>query len=461
MKRFISLSSALQFILAMIISLSVHAAQEKKIPVNLDDLLKQVQREGVLEQQQNKLREARFLAARDGQARLLQEARDQLAFEQQRTEQLNTTFHDFERSLAEKEALLKDKSGSLGELFGTVRQVSNETRSVLESSMVTVQKPARVTFLKRLADSKQQPTISDLRQLWLTIQEEMTESGKVSQFKAPVISAQGKVKEQKVTRVGVFTAFSEGKFLRYLPETGDLVELGRQPVERLRKIVSQFEQKQDGSLQPVVVDPTRGALLALLVQSPNLEERIKQGGWIGYLILGIGVIALLIALQRFIYLTWIGRSINLQRKSKTISKKNPLGRILSVYQEAASHDVETLSLKLDEAILREVPKVERGLITLAVLAAIAPMLGLLGTVSGMIETFQSITLFGTGDPKLMSSGISQALVTTELGLAVAIPLLLIHSLLSSKSNRLVHILDEESAALVAKNAEAHHGSTGK
>ena len=133
--------------------------------------------------------------------------------------------------------------------------------------------------------------------------------------------------------------------------------------------------------------------------------------------------------------------------------KNPLGRILSVYSDKIAQDVETLSLKLDEAILRETPSIERGLITLAILAAVAPMLGLLGTVSGMIETFQSITLFGTGDPKLMSGGISQALVTTELGLAVAIPMLLIHSALSSKSNRLIQILDEESAAIVARNAE--------
>ena len=209
---------------------------------------------------------------------------------------------------------------------------------------------------------------------------------------------------------------------------------------------------------PVVVDPTRGAIMALLVQAPDLEERIEQGGWIGFIILGLGVIGLLLAIQRFIYLGIAGRGIAQQQKHTTPSLKNPLGRILSVYSEGMQ-DVETLSLKLDEAILREIPKIERGLITLAMLAAIAPMLGLLGTVSGMIETFQSITLFGTGDPKLMSGGISQALVTTELGLAVAIPLLLIHSAISSKSNRLVQILDEESAAIVARNAERLNGST--
>jgi biopolymer transport protein ExbB len=206
---------------------------------------------------------------------------------------------------------------------------------------------------------------------------------------------------------------------------------------------------------PVVVDPTRGAILALLVQAPDLKERIQQGGWIGYIILILGAIGLLVALVRFISLTVVGRGVASQQKNTEVSLKNPLGRILSVYSETGSQDVETLSLKLDEAILREIPKIERGIVTLAIIAAITPMLGLLGTVSGMIETFQSITLFGTGDPKLMSGGISKALVTTELGLAVAIPIMLIHSAISSKSNRLVQILDEESSALVAHNAEKH------
>jgi biopolymer transport protein ExbB len=196
--------------------------------------------------------------------------------------------------------------------------------------------------------------------------------------------------------------------------------------------------------------------MALLVQKPTLKERIQQGGWIGYLILILGAIGLLVAILQFVSLLTVGRGVTQQQQSDEVSLKNPLGRVLSVYRANLANDVETLTLKIDEAILRETPKLERGLITLAILAAIAPMLGLLGTVSGMIETFQSITLFGTGDPKLMSGGISQALVTTELGLAVAIPLLLIHSGLSSKSNRLIQILDEESAAIIARSAEKQH-----
>jgi biopolymer transport protein ExbB len=437
----------------LMLSLPVFAADK---PANLDELLQQVKRERVLEQQQNQVREAEFAKAHDQQASLLDQAKQELAAQEKRTQQLNTIFNEQEQRLAEQQSLLDDKSGSLGELFGTVRQVANDSRAVLESSMTNVQHPERVDFLNELSDSKQQPTIEELRQLWLTLQEEMTASGKVEKFTTPVITTTGDVEDKQVTRIGVFTAFTDGIFLRYLPETGNLVELARQPVDRFRKVVAEFEDAQPGELLPTVIDPTRGAIMALLVQTPTLKERIEQGGWIGYIILVLGAIGLIIALIQFLSLTKDGHGIAKQQKQKEASQKNPLGRILSVYNDRLAHDVETLSLKLDEAILREMPKLERGLITLAILAAVAPMLGLLGTVSGMIETFQSITLFGTGDPKLMSGGISQALVTTELGLAVAIPLLLIHSGLSSKSNRLVQILDEESAAIVARNAEKKH-----
>ncbi len=445
-------------VLVVALSSSVYAADK---PENLDALLEQVKRERVLEQQQNKLREAEFVNERDQQAQLLEQAKKQLAFEEQRTEQLNQSFQDYEKGLAEKEQLLQEKSGSLGELFGTVRQMANDSRSVVDGSMTSATNKARTEFLTTLTERKQQPTIEELRQFWLVLQEEMTESGKVSRFTAPIITDQGEVDERTVTRIGVFTAFSDGKFLRYLPETGNLVELGRQPVERLRDLISDFESSTESEMMPVVIDPTRGAIMALLVQAPDLKERIQQGGWIGFIILGLGLVGLLVAVQRFIYLTIVGRGVAKQQKLSAVNLKNPLGRILSVYSDTVQQDIETLTLKLDEAILREIPKIERGLITLAILAAIAPMLGLLGTVSGMIETFQSITLFGTGDPKLMSGGISQALVTTELGLAVAIPLLLIHSAISSKSNRLVQILDEESAALVARNAEKQNGNSDK
>jgi biopolymer transport protein ExbB len=136
---------------------------------------------------------------------------------------------------------------------------------------------------------------------------------------------------------------------------------------------------------------------------------------------------------------------------------NPLGRVLRVYEENQSADVEKLGLKLDEAILKETPALERGIMLLKVLSVVAPLLGLLGTVTGMIKTFQAITLFGTGDPKLMAGGISEALVTTVLGLVTAIPLLLLHSVVSTRSKNLVQVLDEQSVGLVAERAEGHRG----
>ncbi|AFJ02539.1 MotA/TolQ/ExbB proton channel family protein [Methylophaga frappieri] len=426
-------------------------------PSNLDELLEQVKKDRVVEQQQNELRLQNFIAERDQQAQLLEQAKAELAAQERRGEQLNGEFEANEELLAEQESLLQERSGSLGELFGTVRQIANDSRGALETSVTSLQYPERNAFLQALSERRQQPTIDELQQLWLTLQQEMTESGKVETFTTPVITATGEVEDRAVTRVGVFTFFADGKYLRYLPETQDLVELARQPVPRLQDLATQFEQAEPNTWQPTVVDPTRGAIMALLVQTPNLKERIQQGGWIGYIIIALGVIGLLIALLRFVILFVTERGVRRQQKrADKPSAKNPLGRILSVYDQEQDDDVETLSLKLDEAILRETPALERGLTTLAILAAVAPMLGLLGTVSGMIETFQAITLFGTGDPKLMSGGISQALVTTELGLAVAIPILLIHSALSSKSNRLIQILDEESAAIVARNAEQHN-----
>lgn len=449
----------MKFVLANILVL-LSSAAFAQTPANLDELLEQVKRDRVVEQQQNEMREQEFLEARNQQAQLLEAAKAELAQQEQRTESLNNAFEANENQLAEQESLLNERSGSLGELFGTVRQIANESRAMLESSVTSVQHPERVEFLQQLAERKQQPTIDELRQLWLVLQQEMTESGKVETFNTPVITASGEVAERDVTRIGVFTFFSEGNYLRYLPETQDLVELARQPVPRLQEIAREFESADANEWQPAVVDPTRGAIMALLVQTPDLKERIQQGGWIGYIIITLGVIGLLIALVRFVLLFRAERGVRQQQKQTTPDNKNPLGRILSVYDEKHADDVETLQLKLDEAILRETPSIERGLVTLAILAAVAPMLGLLGTVSGMIETFQSITLFGTGDPKLMSGGISQALVTTELGLAVAIPILLIHSALSSKSNRLIQILDEESASIVARNAEQHKNRDG-
>ena len=188
-------------------------------------------------------------------------------------------------------------------------------------------------------------------------------------------------------------------------------------------------------------------------------ERLNQGGVIGYIILAIGLLGLVLSLERIVYLWREGRRITAQRQTDAPQADNALGRVMLVYHNDTEQDVATLEARLDEAILNQLPRLERGLSTIGILAGVAPLLGLLGTVVGMIDTFQSITLFGTGDPRTMSSGISQALVTTQMGLSVAIPIVLLHTIVSGTSSRLVQVLDEQGAGLIAQLAEQRNESS--
>jgi biopolymer transport protein ExbB len=259
---------------------------------------------------------------------------------------------------------------------------------------------------------------------------------------------------REVTRISIFNAISNGNYLRFFADTQQLGELPRQPGGAYTEPAEELETTESGFVL-TWVDPSQGILLQAFSQSPNLEERIEQGRVVGYVILGILGVGLLLSLERFGYLYWIGFRMGRQLKRPEEPGRNPLGRIIDTFRRYSDEktDLETLELKLDEAIMKEIPPFERGLSTIKILAAVAPLLGLLGTVTGMIETFQSITLFGTGDPKLMAGGISQALVTTVLGLVAAIPLVLLHSLLQGKSERQIQLLEEQSAGLVAQYAE--------
>ncbi len=294
--------------------------------------------------------------------------------------------------------------------------------------------------------------MEDLDQLRVLLFEEMVKSGQVARFVTNVVTEEGIEEPAEVIRVGVFNTIMADKFLRFEPETRSLQVLARQPQSRFRSLAGDLYESR-GGMVAMAVDPSRGSLLEAFIQSPTFMERIDQGGLVGYLIIGLGLIGLLIATERFFSLTHQGTKIRSQLKSEAPNTANALGRILSVYHNNQYIDTETLELKLDEAILKETPQLERRHGFIKVVAAVAPLLGLLGTVVGMIATFQAITLFGAGDPKLMAGGISQALVTTVLGLCVAIPLVLLHSIVSSKSKGLIEILEEQSAGMIARHSE--------
>ena len=421
----------------------------------LDQLLKDVRKTRGIESQENAERLKQFKADKASQSRLLAEAQAEMERTEKRSDELKEAYDDNEVKLTELDDKLTERLGSLGEMFGIVRLVAGDTKGTFESSLVSSQLPDRTVFLSDLAERKELPVTDELDKLWKLLLEEMVESGKVVTYQANTVNIDGKEEAHPVTRVGVFTAVTGGKFLNYLPETGKLVELGRQPAGRFQTMASNLEAADSGMIA-MAVDPSRGAIMALLVQAPSLVERIQQGGFVGYVILTLGAIGLLIGIWRFIVLTGLGVSIRKQLKSEQADEGNPLGRIMKTYFDDQTKDTETMELKLDEAIIKETPRIEYGLSFIKILAAVAPLLGLLGTVTGMIQTFQAITLFGTGDPKLMAGGISTALVTTVMGLVVAIPLVLLHSYLSGKSNSLIQILDEQSIGLVARHAERKH-----
>lgn len=424
---------------------------------SLDELLREVREQSTQEKREFRERVERFENARDRQQQLLEQAQAELAELETESASMQEQFKENVSEIAEQEKEIKQRMGYLDELHGVVRQVAGDIQASLETSLVSVQHPDRSAFAEQIASSSQLPPLKDIEKLWQLTLDEIAAAGKVTRFNTQVINLEGEQNEQLVTRVGTFIAIADGHYLRHLDADNKLVEPPRQPSSRHLQLAAELEQAETG-IHPIAIDPTRGTLLALLVQSPDLETRIRQGGIVGYIIITLGIIGLLLALERFFVLSQIYRKVRRQLRDKTPGR-NPLGRIMQVYIDNKHVDTETLGHKLDESILREVNPLQRGLGTVAILAAVAPLLGLLGTVTGIIETFQSITLFGTGDPKLMSAGISEALVTTVLGLLTAIPLLLIHSFLSSKSNAIIQILDQQSAAYVAVLAESEHHSS--
>lgn len=400
----------------------------------------------------NRERVERFRQTRDERQRMLEEISRELAAEERRSTNLNRRYEQNETDLAELEERLQIRIGNFGELFGVVRDVAGDTVSQVMTSLVSAQYPGRLDQVRGMAEAKELPSLEDLRGLQLMLLEEMAQSGQVVRFAAEITDPSGQTSEGDVIRVGAFNLVHDGKFLTRDDATGALQILPRQPAGRYLGMAEDLDEAVSGPVE-MAVDPTRGQLLGMLIQAPDLGERLQQGGYVGYTIIGMGIIGLLIALWRLVVLQGAGQKIRAQLRSGGASKDNALGRILAVYDDHQSGNLDALALKLDEAIMREAPVLERYQGILKVFAAVAPLLGLLGTVVGMIITFQQLTLFGTGDPKLMAGGISQALITTVLGLIVAIPLVLLHSVVSSSSQGLVEILEEQSAGLIARKAE--------
>jgi len=419
---------------------------------SLDELLSLIENSMQEERTEDQERLERFQRERQNQAKLLADAQATLARLEARSQELERAFQENEGGLAELQATLDERLGTLGELFGVVRQVSGDTASQILGSLTSAQLDGRQEFLEELGKSKALPSIEKLERLWYELAREMTEQGRVVTFKAPVLTVSGDEEERDVTRAGVFTAVSGGEYLLWEQNIQKLRELERQPPTRYAETVPDFESAANG-MAALAVDPSRGTLLAVLIDTRTLFERIPDGGWVGYVTIVLGLIAAVFAVVRWVVVSITGRKVAAQQKSDRADRGNPLGRVMAVYEDNRGADPETLELKLDEAVMREVGGLERFIWLVKVVSVVAPLLGLLGTVTGMIRTFQAITLFGAGDPKMMAGGISEALVTTMIGLTVAIPLVLVHAVLLGTIKGITEVLDEKSAGLIAQQAE--------
>lgn len=433
--------------IGIITALMLVAGSALASTADLDALVEKVRQEALQEATYDQERIDRFLDERESQNQMLEDARRRLQEENARADRLRGSYEQNEATLSQYELDLEERAGDLNDLFAIVRQTAVNANGVLDTSLVAAEQEDRSTFLLDLGKGESKPSIDDIRQMWTMILSEIAESGKVVKFNATVIKPQGDEAQQQVTRAGVFNSVSEGAFLRYLPDSGKLVELSRQPAARFQSMAAGLEEATSG-MHAFALDPSKGAILSLMVQSPDLIERMQQGGGIGYLILILGAIGVLMVIHRAISLLFARKGIESQISSDEPNNKNALGRLQHIASGITSKNLDAISMRLDEQLAEEASLLNRGLPTVAVLAAVSPLLGLLGTVTGMIETFQSITLFGTGDPKLMSGGISQALITTQLGLAVAIPLVLFHSLLVGRANRLVEKLGKFSSDMI-------------
>jgi biopolymer transport protein ExbB len=429
-------------------------AASAQAATSLEELLQEVKKSRVSEARINKQREAEFQSARADKQALLRKAQSQLKSEKSRGVRLAKAFADNEVRLAEKEVELVAATGNLGEMFGVVRQASAEAYGQISTSIVSAEFPGRDAFLKRMSEeSKGLPNIEELEDLWFALQTEMTESGQVSRFTTEVISLDGGSQQQEVVRIGTFNLVGEQGYLVYDDQAKIVRPLGRQPDGYQTNTALALHTATSG-LIPFYADPSKGGILSLLKEKATMMERYHAGAEVGYTITVMLVIGLIIGLYKVVTLTIVGSKMKSQLKNiANPSSHNPLGRILQVYGENKTADSESLELKLDEAILKELPSIESGINIIKIFAAIAPLLGLLGTVIGMIETFQQITLFGTGDPKLMAGSISLALVTTALGIIAALPLLLTHSIVAGRGKSIVHILDEQTAGIIATHAE--------
>ena len=416
---------------------------------DLDLLVESVKTTASIRAKEDRARLNKFLSDKNKQQSLLDNMKYKLTLEERRSERLTKEYEDNDAQLSDREEQLTLKLGSFGELFGIVRQTAGESKGQFALSLTNIEFPERIEFLGDLAERKSLdlPTTEELERLWYEILNELNQSGKVKSYNADILTKSGELVNQDILRIGVFNSVSNGNYLNLVTEQNLLEYLPKQPERSIRRSAKKLQNSDD--YREVFIDPTRGSLLTKLIDRDTWLERINAGGFVGYVIIIILILGLVMGALRFKFLHEESKSINKELETNQVADDSILGKLNSIYSKYSGDNPEDLESQLEDILAKATPPLEKNLSVIKLLAAVAPLLGLLGTVIGMIETFQAITLFGTGDPKLMAGGISQALVTTMLGLIAAVPLLFVHNILDSRSRAISQIYEEQAIGLLA------------
>lgn len=431
-----------------------------------DALLEQV-RTGQIGQRVDQQRELQAYrrASETEQRERMKSARAQRDALQTESRELEEVTRSNDKIYKEKISQLRRDMGPNAAMFGTLQQFSADLIGLFRNSPTSLEYPGRedwlAAFVERMEKSSEIFSIDELEQLWFLLQQEITATGKIVAINSEVLGESGNRESREIVRVGKFGLISAEPRPAYLTWQADAQRasiLKRQPEGDALNQVRAYLDGNDGQPRAVAIDPTGGALLSRLVDAPSLGDRVAQGGLIGNLIIALGVVGVVVALFKLVSIMLISARVAAQRRNLAQpSSGNPLGRMLKIYEDNKDVDTQTLEMRLGEAILEERPKIDRYVGLIKVISAVAPLMGLMGTVIGMIATFQAITLFGTGDPKTMAGGISQALVTTVLGLTVAIPTVLLHAIVSARATAVINTLKHQTAGLIAERMEAGKG----
>jgi len=435
--------------------LAQEESNEISTPVitDLDLLVESVKTTASIRAKEDRARLNRFLSDKNKQQSLLNQMKVRLTNEENRSEILTKQYEDNDATLSDLEEQLTLKLGSFGELFGIVRQTAGESKGQFALSLTNIEYPERIEFLGDLAERKSLdlPTSAELERLWYEILNELNQSGKVKNYNTDILSKSGELVNRDIIRIGVFNSVSDGDYLNLVSEQNVLEYLAKQPEGSIRRSARKL-QNNDIEYREVFIDPTRGSLLTKLIDRAGFFERINQGGFVGYIILIILALGITMGVLQFLFLRNESQTVDNELNTGNYSESSTLGKLNTIYSKYKGDNPEELEAQLEDVLARAAPALEKNLSIIKLLAAVAPLLGLLGTVIGMIETFQAITLFGTGDPKLMAGGISQALVTTMLGLIAAVPLLFIHNILDSRSRAITQIYEEQAIGYVASSS---------